>query len=317
MTENGAMEIASLENSTMETNATNNSIFEMVATNDTLFSNINSTTTIDDYDYDYDYDYDSDLRYGFFSKTDDYGVGATFITIAVLGVTFNTLTIFIIALGRKTSKEVKIQILNLAFADLLVAIFYPVFQMIYLLELSYPVYIHSCRLRQFLTRSAIHASPLCNAAISLERVVVVFFPLRASRYTRTHKLLIVALIWILAAAPELESLLYAELGEYNGNLECWIVSPLKQSNPAVYEWMVTLKYVIPASIMVVSYTLVFINLCRQKSSQLQRHSSGRWRNNIDKVCLLYLNALCCCIWFTMTRAISVLQPNASEELLLQ
>lgn len=210
----------------------------------------------------------SGLRQGFFTTFDDYALGISFLLIAVLGITLNALTMFVVGFGKYTSPEIKIQLINLAMADFLSALFLPAYSAAFLLYISFPSSLALCKIVRIIGWGAFYTSPLWNVTISLERLVVVYFPLKAVRYTPRHKLIIAGMVWFCGFSTEIESLLYSELTtrtmEYNVTV-CSVNSPLSNSNVEAYETLLTIKYTLPAIIMVVAYFLIGIKLNRWKA----------------------------------------------------
>ena len=227
-------------------------------------------------------------EYGVFTKEEAYAIITTYSFMAVLGLILNSLTICIVSLGDNTSKEIKVQLVNLAVADLLMAVLDPARYIIQNLRLPFSTNLTISRFAGVLGYTGHYASLLCNVAISLERFFVVFFPFRASRYTRSHKLIVIGVVWVCAALPGVENILYTEVVEYGRMFTC-----STNKTPSIYACSVetrflTLKYVLPALVIVTVYMLVFIKLCLQKTSSGRRHLAEKWRKDLGKVCISFV-----------------------------
>ena len=223
------------------------------------------------------------LRLGFFTELDDYATETAYILMSILGVFLNSLTICVVVFGQNVSKEIKIQLINLAVADLLMAITLPGLVMTLLLHLDFPDNSILCASIMAIGKAATYASIFCNTAMSVERFFIIYFPLRAARYTRRHKFIVVAAIWLIACLPEIETLLYSRIVEEDGVLACIRFPPLYDTNVELFSWMMMLKHLLPVVIIVVMYALIFVKVCRRKKSKLRRHSSGQWKKDLDKV----------------------------------
>ena len=209
-------------------------------------------------------------------------VSTYFILVTVVGVLLNLLTIFALAFGSNISKEVHIQLINLAAADLIMAAFFPTSMMTdNILFFPFRGTRIWCGICFCISVSSSHASLLCNAAISLERVIVVYFPFRAAGYTKTKKILVVGFIWISATITQIVTARYSELMVDNGNTYCEIgfVRTLLH-----YQWIEALQSIIPTVVIIVSYCLVFAKLgIRKKSNIVTNHLSSSNSHAIDKV----------------------------------
>ena len=198
------------------------------------------------------------------TSADRYGIGSVYMLIAVLGVILNTGTIGIIIYGRHISSEVKIQLINLAAADIISAIFVPAYVLIYHLQISFPQNLALCKAVRVIGWGAFYTSPLWNVAIGLERLFIVYFPLKAAQYTRTHKLVLAVVVWCCGYLPEIESILYSELEELPGYTLCHVNPPLAVTNRDIYEIVITVKYLLPAVTIIAVYIAIGIKLVYRK-----------------------------------------------------
>lgn len=273
---------------------TENTTRSVSAATETLASwlsseNNNVTTYFPDYNSSNTTAGDLGLRRGFFTKADDYVIGTSYILITVLGVLLNTGSISVICCGRNTSREVKIQLINLAVADIISALFLPGYVLIYLLEISFPPNVALCTAVRIIGWGAFYVSPLWNVAIALERLIVVYFPLKAAGYTRKHKYIIAAVVWICGYIPEIENLLHSEVADFKGYLLCYVNSPLVATHRDVYEWLITIKYILPAFIIITVYLAIGIKLvCRRRIGERTpsvKQAQRSIKRSKNKVCI--------------------------------
>ena len=269
---------------------TNTSIINEEEYNVTTYTQPESTNT--GVITDYTTEWTTSATTDFYSDPDisltpkEYALLSTYLSMAILGLVFNSLTLIIIGHGKNTSKEIKPQLINLAIADLLMALFDPLKQVSILLRyLPFPGGIHLCRLYIFIKHAAHYASPLCNAAISLERFVIIFFPFRASRYTEFHKTIVIIAIWLCATLPGVRYLVHAELFSF-GQIHSCITRGFLFS-PNIDYWINTLQYIFPACIIFVAYFATYTKLCLKKSSGVKRHLSAQWKKDLEKVSFIY------------------------------
>ena len=218
-----------------------------------------------------------------FSKTENDVIGSIYLSMAIAGFILNTLTIFIIGVGKNVNKEVKIQVINLAVADALTDIFGPIRFIMEHLRLSFVNNLPLCKLMLFLEFSSHYASLLCVVAISLERFVIIYFPFRARQYRSNHKLLVVGLAWLCGSLPSLEVVMRAGLREINGIHSCIDVGPTDLPSYQLQTMLWSLKYFLPICIIVGSYGLVFIKICIRKTTGITQNASELWKKDLNNV----------------------------------
>ena len=192
-----------------------------------------------------------------------------YVLSALLGLFLNTLTIAILLKGKKFGKGIRIQLVNLAIADTLcslVALVYAIVEGVVVLP-SFSSYstLKVCGLLQYIMNLLFQASLMSNTAISLERFVAVYFPLKMRDYQRCHVIAVTIAIWIFALVSSLP--LVYKMGlysnpSYNPDYLCmsklfFIPSP---TNIAVY----SACYFLPVAVIVTSYTLISIKLKRRE-----------------------------------------------------
>ena len=211
-----------------------------------------------------------------------YALLSTYMSIAIVGLILNLSTIFIISLGKNVSQEVKIQLVNLAIADLLMSIFDPLKNSLLLFpDLSFLGNLSLCRFYIFLKQAAHNGSLFCNAALSLERFVIIFFPFKASKYSKSHKFIVIAIIWICASLPSAGNVIDAEIVQDGDISQCVAVGYILPFEVDV--WLNTLQYLLPAGIIIVVYFVIYIKLCFDKSNRTKRHLPAQWQKDFDKV----------------------------------
>ncbi|XP_067944370.1 somatostatin receptor type 1-like [Watersipora subatra] len=200
------------------------------------------------------------------------------------------MTVFTIRYGVHTSSKVKIQLINLAISDCLFAFSYPVYCCTIFLVRNWSIGLTSCCIYVFVCKVMVSASPLCNAAICLERLVIIYFPLRAKQYRRSHKLMVVALIWFCSCllavdnviyvqmSFEIEGTIYCEVGEYHHEEDSYLMGP---------SWVVPIiELLLPFTTVLVSYVLVCVRFCVRRRSALVKGVSRRREKGIDKLMMM-------------------------------
>lgn len=197
---------------------------------------------------------------------------STYALFAVMGVTFNITGIYIIVVGKRTSPKVKIQLINLAVADILTALFDPCFVILNII--GFPFTMFQCKVWYFFCHVFRYAGILCNVAICLERLVIVFFPLRPSRHQKKHKYIVVALIWICSTAAGVPTAIPIGYKIANTSVVCAVDLGSKFITIEIFMMILIIKYALPPAIITVVYVAVILKLySRRPIGQIQNDSA--------------------------------------------
>ena len=200
-----------------------------------------------------------------------YIVGVSYGIMGILGIVFNIITIYVLQKGKNSSKEVRVQLTNLAIADLLTSVLSPLHSIYGVIRIPYPKSLLFCRLEAFFSYFTLNISPLWNACLSVERLVIVYFPFKIKRYTRRKKKIIAVAVWAIAFLVELEYLTSAEIEDIDGHgaYVCFLNSTLNviggKTYPQINTMISALKYSLPSLTIVVMYALIAFKLyCRKR-----------------------------------------------------
>ena len=226
--------------------------------------------------------FSTDPKYIGLTEVEEQIVGGIYLSMAIIGFILNVLTLCIVGLGENVNKEVKIQIISLAAADVLSTTFGATPIILEYLRISFNSNTSVCRFITFFEHASHYTSLLCNVAISLERFVIVFFPFRASQYNQTYKLAVVGLVWLCGCLPALDMALIFGVVEVNGISVC-LPEKLDLAAYQIRAWLYNLKYFLPVSVILAAYALVFVKISAQKSNGVKRNLSNKWRKGLEKV----------------------------------
>ncbi|XP_067951362.1 mu-type opioid receptor-like [Watersipora subatra] len=195
-----------------------------------------------------------------------------YVTFAILGVTLNVLALVIIICGKRFSRHLKVQLTNLAVADLLCSILLPGSGVIgAVLDVSYPNSLVLCKAHVFVTYTIFYSSLLFNAAVAVEKMMAVYFPFAMLNYTKNHVIIVTACGWIVAALCQIGLLTSCELAvnvNHQENLACYPYKTVTHYNPREYQMIViasAIKYWTPSAVIAIAYGLIAIKLCRRKN----------------------------------------------------
>lgn len=176
-------------------------------------------------------------------------------SILTLGILLNLLTIITISRGKHTGREVKIQLMNLAVADLLSAASLPISVT---RQIKFPPSDLFCKLFTTFVRGIF---TLWNMTISLERVVICYFPLKARRYRKKQKLMVATSVWCLGMMLNTESFLFAK--SYHGTC-VMVMTGISKAGMDVLHALTHGPNIIISSIIVGSYLLLGIKMCSKQ-----------------------------------------------------
>ena len=213
------------------------------------------------------------------------------IITAVLGVILNTMAAVVWIAGKHSGTELRPELTCLAVIDLLSAVSLSLFDFL-ILPSRRATYKNDlvCRLLGYFGHAIFYTTTLLNAVISLERLVVVYFPLRALNYTKPKKAAVICSAFVLGMLHEAQFLadtdrtcLFLTLGD---------------------GWIANLKLAVSAIIIVTSYTLIAVKIiCRKKIGEEIRISAYEKKLHYQKVQVqnkyskLLCNRLLCIIDF--------------------
>lgn len=115
----------------------------------------------------------------------------------LFSVVGNTMVILVFSLGKKSRSDLKAFLINLAVADLIMAIFCMPFTFTQTMLADWVFSTPMCPIVLYMQTVSVTASVCTNMAIGIDRFWVVMFPLK-SRTRRSPATLAILLIWIVA-----------------------------------------------------------------------------------------------------------------------
>ncbi|RMC09117.1 hypothetical protein DUI87_14123 [Hirundo rustica rustica] len=188
----------------------------------------------------------------------------------VIGTPGNCIVIWTVCTKMKQISPSVLLILNLAIADVLVLITLPIW--IYSFADAWVFGVIFCKLLVFIIYCSMYASIFLITALSLERLLAVFYPFTIQTYRRKEKIsLIVFLIWFLSIAFGLSVIPFQETEETNGRLLCTCRNYSSNRQKVSYLLLETLAgFVIPFLIICTSYVCVARRISRMTYQSKQR-----------------------------------------------
>ncbi|XP_069125501.1 QRFP-like peptide receptor [Argopecten irradians] len=181
----------------------------------------------------------------------------------VTSITGNIAAIIIFTKGKRSKSELRPFLINLAVADLIMAVFCIPFTFTFQLLGDWVFSKPMCPIVLFLQTVSVTASASTNMAIGIDRFYAVAYPLK-SRITSSRYRLIIFLIWIIAIAINCLQFVVGrayEMVKFNSTtnetiVECREAWEDPESERAYSLCMLFLTYIIPLIILTVTYAIV-------------------------------------------------------------
>lgn len=185
----------------------------------------------------------------------------------LLAIVGNILTIFVFAKGRKCRTDLRPFLLNLAFADLIMAIFCIPFTFTNQLLMRWIFPGPTCPLVVFLQLTAVTASVYTNTAIGIDRFFAVVFPLKLRSISKRHAIMI-APIWIISIAINVVQfkVVSANINNETKKMTCvedWGDDTMV-TRKAYTLFLLFITYIIPLATLSITYSIVGVLLWTRK-----------------------------------------------------
>ncbi|XP_010219988.1 PREDICTED: C3a anaphylatoxin chemotactic receptor-like [Tinamus guttatus] len=229
----------------------------------------------------------------------------------VIGTPGNCIVIWTVCTKMKQIPPSVLLILNLAIADILVLITLPIW--IYSFADSWVFGTTFCKILVFVIYCSMYASIFLITALSLERLMAVFYPFTIQRYKTKEKIFVIMfLIWFLSITFGVSVIPFQETEELGGGLQCTCRNYSSNRQKVSYLLLETLAgFVIPFFIICTCYVCVV-----KRISKMTYQSKRRSEWLIASVVVAFI--LC---WlphhlFNILEIISVQIENSNKEMSL-
>ncbi|XP_077865510.1 substance-P receptor-like [Saccoglossus kowalevskii] len=178
----------------------------------------------------------------------------------------NCIVMWIVLAHREMRTVTNYFLVNLAFADTLIVVFYTPFQFSYMVTNQWYFGHAYCKISQFVGPLTVSASIFTLAAISIDRYIAIIHPMRP-RMTKLESSVIIVIVWAVAILILLPLGIYANTHTFtcpDGNRTiCYLHWPdgvYKDYDFWYHIGRLVVTYFVPLVAMAVSYTIVGIKL---------------------------------------------------------
>lgn len=181
--------------------------------------------------------------------------------LAIIG---NIATIIVFTKGKRSKTDIRPFLLNLAFSDLIMAIFCIPFTFTHELLGTWVFSRPMCPIVVFLQTVSVSSSVSTNMVVGIDRFHAIVSPLKSHNATSRSKIIILC-IWIFAVSLSAVQLKVCETTNKNGSMRCdeeWPTDGLRIAYSVI---VLMLTYVIPLLILTFTYSIVGCVLWKRKT----------------------------------------------------
>ena len=214
----------------------------------------------------------TDVHTGAFSNDSQAGLACLFTLTMVLSIIGNLFVVLVFARGRRSRTDLRPFLINLAVADLIMAVFCMPFTFIYTMLKTWIFSKPLCPVVLFVQLCSVSGSVFTNMAIGMDRFLAVTFPLR-SRLTKKRAKYLIVTIWICAVALSSVQFKVAQTVDYpSGKMDCQENWPSVGARRTYTVFIFVITYLIPLLILSITYSIVGILLWKRTAPGNRDHA---------------------------------------------
>ncbi|KAL8591165.1 hypothetical protein ACOMHN_057905 [Nucella lapillus] len=181
----------------------------------------------------------------------------------LLSISGNILVVIVFSRGRRCRTDIRPFLINLAVADLVMAIFCMPFTFTSVMVKTWMFSKPMCPVVLFMQHLSVSASVFTNMAIGSDRFLVVMFPFRSRVMTARAKYVLVT-IWTCAVGLSSVQLAVGRAVEWpDGSVTCDEVWASQSARRTFTMFVLFLTYILPLTILALAYSVVGIVLWKR------------------------------------------------------
>lgn len=188
----------------------------------------------------------------------------------IFSVFGNVMVILVFFKGRQSKTDLRPYLVNLAVADLIMAVFCMPFTFGDVVFRSWIFSDPMCPIVIFMQTLSVSASVFINVAIGIDRLLVVLYPLKCKR-SKSRTKLVLLFIWLMSL---ILACMVAPVGKVKldgERYQCQEVWPSSRHNQIFTILIFVLTYALPLLVLIISYSIVGIFLWRRTSPGNRDH----------------------------------------------
>ena len=198
------------------------------------------------------------------------GLMILYVVTTVLSILGNTIVVIVFVKGRRSRTDLRLFLINLAVSDLIMATFCMPFTFADSILGEWVFSPPMCPLVLFMQLLSVCGSVFTNMAIGIDRFMAVTFPLH-SRITYRRGKYVILLVWICSLSLASVQLFIGEAVPQGNSYNCNEHWPDKNSRRIYTVFLMLMTYLLPLSILLVTYTIVGILLWRRTTPGNKHH----------------------------------------------
>lgn len=203
-----------------------------------------------------------------------------YILLFIIGISGNSLVIYVVARNKTMQTITNIFITNLAFSDILICCLSVPFTPLSYLMNSWVFGEALCHIVPMSLCICVYVSTLTSTAIAVDRYFVIVYPFKP-RMKKNVCYLMIGAVWIISVSISLPLGIYQVIEETNGVKACKEKWPKDQARQFFTVTSLVLQYLVPCSIITYCYLKVSLALRKRSRSRIGTGSMNRERDEME------------------------------------
>ncbi|KAM4701928.1 vasopressin V1b receptor [Discoglossus pictus] len=208
--------------------------------------------------------------------------------VAVLGIVLavtmvgNIGILFTIYRRRKKLTRMHLFIVHLGIADLAVALFQILPQMIWRITFRFIGPDFLCRAVKFAQILSMFGSTYMLLMMTIDRYVAVCHPLKTLQQPSRQAFIMIGATWVLSSLLSLPQVFIFSLKEISpGSVitDCWADFRYPWGAKAYITWTTVSIFIVPVGILVLCYSLICCEICKNLKGKMQTSATGQRQNS--------------------------------------
>lgn len=235
--------------------------------------------------------------------------------IFLIGVSGNSLVIFVVIRNKAMQTITNIFITNLAVSDIMMCFLAVPFTPLSFFMNSWIFGKVLCHIVPMSLCICVYVSTLTSTAIAVDRYFVIVYPFKPRMKTGVCLLMILA-IWIISVSISLPLGIYQHIEAQNDVMSCSENWPKDQARQFFTVTSLVLQYIVPCSIITYCYAKVSLALRRRSKSRIGSGTASRERDEMEirrkrrtnKMLIAMVTIFVCC-WAAINLVLLVSEYN--------